>query len=202
MIRPVPRAHGAMFALMLALGLPSSAPAQEALYAAPPPADAVFVRWLGDAADHDAARAVMGHTFSAKAAGPAYAAISVAHLQDAVEGGHYAVTVDSAGVPHVIAEPARTDRAKVHLFLASCDASPVKLVLAGQGVDVAALDAPHSMAVRAVNPVAASLAVATADGAVLGQFDVTLSRGQDITFFACNGAAQIVENAYGTVVKD
>lgn len=190
-------------ALVTLLGLAAPAPimAQDALYDTAPPTDAVFIRWLGDAAGSETARSVFGHAFAPEAAGPEYVAISAAELTGAAAGTHYAVFADASGAVQIVAEPARADRAKVHLFLASCDAAPVKLVVAGAGMEVAAVTEAQTVAMRAVNPVAATLAVEGADGAVLGQFDLTLSRGQDVTFFACKGTAEVIVNTYGAVVK-
>lgn len=192
----------AALATLICLAAPTGLQAQDALYDTAPPADAVFIRWLGDAAMSETARTVFNHAFAPEAAGPDYVAISAADLTGAAAGTHYAVFADASGAAQIVAEPARADRAKVHLFLASCDAVPMKLVVAGAGVEVAAVTKAQTVAMRAVNPVAASLAVEGADGAVLGQFDLTLSRGQDVTFFACKGTAEVIANTYGAVVKE
>lgn len=186
---------------MTALTLMSTSPAaaQDALYDAPPPADAVFIRWLDGAADSPAARNVFGRQIPADMAGVPYAAISAALLDGATPGAHYAVMLDAAGAPQVVTEPVRTDRAKVHVFLASCDGAAA-LVVADAGMQVVAVDAAGTMASRAVNPVAATLEVQGADGTALGRFDVALRRGQNVTFTACGGSARMTENSFGPVL--
>lgn len=177
------------------------AAAQEALYDAPPPPDAVFVRWLGGG--HS------GGSHSFQGAGlpdgtvkpGAYAAISAALLDGAQAGDFFTVLSPSGGSPVVVAEPPRPDRAKVHLLLISCEADPVVLEVPGRDLTVIAATPAFTAASRAVNPVATPLAVRnTVTGDVLGRFDVQLSRGRNLTFLACGGTAALVEHRFHGIV--
>ena len=104
------------------------------------------------------------------------------------------------GATQVIAEPARADRSKVHLFLMRCGEDAVELVVpTGAGTPnvtsvIGPLKTPGA-AGRAVNPVATPLAVIeSASQKEIARFEVTLARGQNLTFYACDGQARMIEN--------
>lgn len=184
-------------AVFFCLAAPS-AQAQDALYPDPPPPDAVFVRWLGTPAEGEAVRRFMGVEIPAGTVEEAaYAAVSASLLDGANPGSFYTVLSSPEQPPRIVAEPPRPDRSKVHLLLMSCEAGPVQLEVPEGGPVVIAPVAPYTAGSRAVNPVAAPLAVRnSASGALLGSFDLQLSRGRNLTFLACGGAVELVEHRF------
>ncbi len=171
--------------------------ADESLYDSPPPVDAIFVRWLEPQA-HQTGAEIWGHSVSTDI-GTDYTAISAATLGQGEPGGFYSV-IRADGGAQVIAEPARADRAKVHLFLVSCGGRAVALVVPGRAGStkvtpvIGPLDALGA-AGRAVNPVATPLAVIeSANQVELARFDLTLARGKNLTFYVCDGQVRMIEN--------
>lgn len=191
------RAAGVFISL---LATPSAA--DQALYDSPPPADAVFVRWL-EPQGQSTGTEIWGHPISDDI-GTGYAAISARLLRQGEPGGYYSVIAQKDGVAQVISEPARSDRSKVHLFLVSCGGDAVELVVPGPaGSDtVTSVIGPltsQGAAARAVNPVATPLAVVQRGGesgeqSEIARFEVVLTRGQNLTFYACDGQARMIEN--------
>ena len=166
------------------------------LYKAPPPDDAAFIRLL----DVAAPQTVFGVGIDNKE-GFAYRAVSAAKADGAVAGQFYAAVTGQDGELIIIEEPARDDTSKVHLFLVNLSGAPVRVELDGRDVQVIGDTAVNASGVRAVNPVAATLNVVAEDGTVLGSFDVALRRGQNLTFVARDGAAEVIENSFGTNIK-
>ncbi|KNG93093.1 alginate O-acetyltransferase AlgF [Pseudaestuariivita atlantica] len=170
-----------------------------ALYDAPAPEDAVFVRVLEefDAPASDAA--FMGAPLQlGEDQRDVYVAISAGALEGAVAGSYYSL----ADAGQVIEEPQRETAAKVHLILVNAGDAPVRLIVPGRGMEVVAAQAPGASASRAVNPVSATLAVErVTDNAILGTFDVNLARGQNVTFVAGDDAARLVPNSFGPVLS-
>lgn len=103
-----------------------------------------------------------------------------------------------AGDLVVIEEPDRLDPTKVHLTLLNLTGAPVRLVLIEQSVNVISSVSPNEAGARAVNPVAVTLTVITDEDDVLGEFDVRLRRGQNITFIARPSGARLIENRFGS----
>ncbi|MEM6385672.1 MAG: alginate O-acetyltransferase AlgF [Pseudomonadota bacterium] len=166
--------------------------ADNELYAAPPPDDAAFLRWieLGQAPE------VFG-VASLGAEGDVFHPVS-ASLTDGAEAGVFYTAARAAdGAVVVIEEPARADRSKVLLTLLNLTDVPVRLVLAEQNVDVIETTPANDAGARAVNPVAATLTIVTQDNATLGSFDVKLRRGQNVTFVARPDGAALIENRFG-----
>jgi hypothetical protein len=172
--------------------------AQDALYEAPPPPDAVFVRWLGELPEGQAGYRFKGADLPPGEVRPqAYAAVSAALLEDAQPGSFYTVLTPPGGAPRLVPEPDRSDRSKVHLLLISCEKEPVSLVAPDLALEVIGPVSAYSAAGRAVNPVAAVLNVRnSAKGTDLGRFDLRLTRGRNLTFLACGGTAALVEHSF------
>lgn len=165
----------------------------EALYGAPVPSDAVFIRWLGDAAQ--AAPKILNYEFSdADLSGEAYVAISNAALSGAMPGDYYSVVIGPTGEITLIQEPARDDKSKVHVVLLNAGAKAVSMTLAGTDRMVIGTTKAGQSNSRAVNPVTARLAI--------GQdaFDVTLRRGQNMTFAVLEGEIRLIQNTFGPVI--
>lgn len=189
----------AAFGLFLAT-LPTAGFANdEALYGAPVPQDAVFIRWLGDIAP--SSLSVFKYDFSAlDIENDAYSAISNAALTGATPGGYYSVATDTNGQTHLIQEPARNDKSKVHLLLVHADAAagPVQMVLAGTERVVIGETVHGQANARAVNPVAVRMTLA---GDVdQSEFDLTLRRGQNMTVAVIAGNVTVIENRFGPVI--
>lgn len=162
----------------------------QALYGAAIPDDAVFIRWMGAPEQATA----FGAEFAADlVTGSDYLPISASDLTDAEAGAFYSV-IDGV----LVQEPSRDDPAKVHLILLNTGEGAARLVLAGKDAEVIGETAPNAANARAVNPVAATLAVMLGD-TLLGEFDLTLRRGQNVTFFVQDGAVQLIQNGFAPV---
>lgn len=167
---------------------------EDALYGAPPPADAVFIRSLVECSS---SQTLFGRDFSADELPlNTFNAISASLLDGAEEGSHYSLAACDAAP---ILEPAREDAAKVYLILVNADADAAKLILSGREVTVIDETVAGTAAARAVNPVQATLRVEAGD--LSEEFDVSLSRGQDVTFALIDGEATLIESRFGTVIE-
>jgi hypothetical protein len=191
-------------AFALALGIHASAAMADdaALYDEAAPADAVFLRVLSDTGEPQRQVEFAGVQLSLGAdLLDTYVAISAAHLTGVAAGDYYSIAAGPLG-PWAIEEPARETAAKVHLVLVNAGPEPVRLIAPSQGLEVVARLEPGEAASRAVNPVEITLAVERIrDRAVLGRFDVRLSRGQNLTFVAAGASARVIENRFGPVLK-
>ncbi|MEL7344530.1 MAG: alginate O-acetyltransferase AlgF [Pseudomonadota bacterium] len=166
--------------------------ADNELYNAPPPEDAAFLRWIEPGqAPNVFGLATLG------AEGDVFHPVSAALTDGAEAGSYYTAARNSSGEVVVIQEPARADRSKVLLTLLNLTGAPVRLVLLEQNVDVIGATDADDAGARAVNPVAATLCVMTADDKALGTFDVQLRRGQNMTFVARPDGAVLIENRFG-----
>lgn len=179
-------------ALGIVLTANAALAADNALYAAPPPEDAAFLRWIeaGQAPD------VFGIARPGTD-GDVFHPVSASRTDGAKAGAFYTVALNAAGDVVVIEEPARADRTKVLLTLLNLTDAPVRLVLAEQNVGVIDAVAADTADARAVNPVAATLMVVAEDSTTLGTFDVRLRRGQNVTFVARPDGAALIENRFG-----
>lgn len=171
--------------------------ADNTLYDAPPPEDAAFLRWI----EPGPAPEIYGIA-ALGAEGDAFHPVSAAATRGAQPGAYYTAARDAAGAVVVIEEPARPDRSKVQLTLVNLADAPVRLEVAGLAMVVVAETQTGTAAARAVNPVTVTLAVVTADGAALGRFDVSLRRGQNMTFVARPDGAQMIANRFGPTLAD
>lgn len=172
--------------------------AEDGLYDAPVPDDAVFVRWLGP----QTSSYVLGYQFPDSHIGVSYVAISARYLTDVTVGTFYSVVSGPEGAPIVIAEPARANRSKVSLYLINMRSSYVRVMVAGTATQVIAPTAPQNVAMRPVNPVRVNLSVEpVAQSDVLAAFDVSLRRGQNLTFFIQNNRIDLIENQFGPVLR-
>ena len=174
-----------------------------ALYAEALPDDAVFVRALSPDGPDALAVALGGRTLhlDPNEAG-AYSAVSAAHLDGIRPGSFFSVVSTHDGTDLLISEPPRKARDKVHLILINAGADPVRLVVPDHAMEVVAPVKHGEAGSRPVNPVAAKLAVErVSDAVVLAEFDLRLSRGQNLTFFARDGDAQLIENSFGPELK-
>lgn len=166
--------------------------ADNELYDDPPPKDAAFVRWI----EAETPPEILG-ILMPEEPGDAYYPVSAALTDGARAGAFYTAAADATGNVYVIREPDRVDRSKVHLTLINLSGDHARLVLVEQNIDVIGNTDVNSASGRTVNPVAVSLSVMTASGAVLGVFDLQLRRGQNITFVARPDGADLIENRFG-----
>lgn len=171
--------------------------ADNTLYDAPPPEDAAFLRWI----EPGPAPEIYGIA-ALGAEGDVFHPVSAAATSGAQPGVYYTAARDAGGAVVVIEEPARPDRSKVQLTLVNLADAPVRLEVAEPAMVVVAETETGAAAARAVNPVAVTLAVVTADGADLGRFEVSLRRGQNVTFVARPDGAQLIENRFGPTLAD
>jgi len=182
--------------LALLFGANAAWTADNTLYDAPPPDDAVFIRWL----DGGTAPAVLGVS-SLGETDDAFRPASAALTSGALEGAFYSAAIDATGHVVIIQEPARDNKAQVLLTLLNLSNQPVRLSLAEHDVDVIGSTAINTAEGRSVNPVAARLLVLSAENSVLGTFDVQLRRGQNLTFVARPEGAHLIENRFGTNIE-
>lgn len=192
----------AAIASALALGTSAAWSDDAALYDAPAPEDAVFVRVLAERSVMAAPVRFGGMDLPVNEATlDAYFAISAADLTGVAAGGHYSIAKGATG-SLVIEEPSRENAAKVHLIVVNSGSEAVRLVVPDQGLEVVEPVEPGQASSRAVNPITVELAVERAsDGTVLGTFDVQLARGRNLTFVAGPSSARMVENSVGIVLK-
>ena len=170
------------------------------LYAETPPEDAAFVRFIGFEGTETAQ--FSGRDFDLRNVDEnAYLPVSVSTLNGVAAGSFLSVLKDQDQTK-VIEEAARDTRAKVHLFLVNGTDTPLDLRLADNTATV--LDGIETglSGTRAVNPVSVSLGVFPDKGtAPIAVFDVTLKRGQNVSFVADASGVQMIENTFGPVIK-
>lgn len=171
-------------------------PADNELYDDPPPDDAVFVRWIEEAP----APELFGISLPIETSG-VFHPVSAALATGTQEGSFYTAAVDATGHLAVIREPDREDRSKVLLTLLNLSDEPARLFLSDQNIDVIGTTDINNAGGRTVNPVAVTLSVVTSSGAVLGDFDVQLRRGQNVTFVARPDGAVVIENRFGPNIE-
>lgn len=168
--------------------------AESALYAVAPPQDAAFVRWLDTPASHDA----FGFVFDAASEKPTdFRFFPATDIDGAEVGGFFSVIEGADGSPVTIQEPGRSDPTKVHIVFVNATDAAARVVVAGKDAVVIGETAANAAGIRGVNPVKATLAVESADGAELGQVDLTLRRGQDVTIVARESGVVLVEDGFG-----
>lgn len=193
---------GIAFALTIAGGSRASH-ADDALYDQAPPEDAVFIRsFIGEAAAQDIGG--LPETVVAEIAESAatYSALSAGAFSFPEPGRFYAIVADGAGALHLVPEPQRADRSKVHLILVNASGEDVRVTAPDLGMEVIAPTAPLSAAGRAVNPIDVVLAVESpASGAVLKSMDLRLRRGQNLTLLVRPQGVEVIENAFGPVIS-
>lgn len=170
--------------------------ADNELYDDPPPEDAAFIRWI----EKGSAPPIFGVS-AARAEGDVFHPVSVALTKGAREGRFYTAAFDAEGRVAILEEPARRDRSKVLLTLLNFSGDPVRLVLSEQDVAVIDNTAVNAAEGRLVNAVSTSLSVVSQSGVVLGSFEVQLRRGQNITFVARPGRAEVIENRFGSNIE-
>ena len=169
------------------------------LYAEAAPDDAVFVRFLGF--DNGAAPEFGGKSFVVgEEDTTAYIPVSSAMLQDVPAGLFATVFRGEDGQNTTIVEGPRDVTSKVHLFLVNASDRALDLRLADNSATVIDAVQTGSAAQRGVNPVAVTLGVFE-DGTdtPLARFDVTLKRGQNISFIADLTGIRMIENRFGAV---
>lgn len=190
-------------AIAIALALTAStAWGDDALYDEAAPADAVFVRVLSEHSDTEKPVSFAGFELPATAdRRDTYFAISAANLNGLDAGAYYSVAAGETGAV-TIEEPNRETAAKVHLIMLNTGTEAVRLIVPGKDMEVLAALKPGQASSRAVNPIAVNLAVERiSDGTILGEFDVRLARGRNLTFVAGSSSARMIENTFGPVLK-
>ena len=178
-------------AIALMLTGQSAWSADNELYAAPPPEDAAFLRWIGEEDAPD----VMGIA-SLGQSGAVFHPVSAALTDGAEAGAYYTAARNAAGEIVIIEEPQRGNRSKILVTLLNLTDAPVRLVMEEQDIEVIGATAADAAGGREVNPVPASVAVVS-DAGALGRFDLKLRRGQNVTFVAHADGATLIENSFG-----
>ena len=170
------------------------------LYAETPPEDAAFVRFIGF--EEAETTQFAGRNFDLREVEEnAYLPVSVSKLNGVAAGAFLSVLKDQTQTK-VIAEAARDKRAKVHLFLINGTDEPLDLRLADDTATIIDGTDAGLSGTRTVNPVSVSLGVYPDEGITpIAVFDVTLKRGQNVSFVADASGVQIIENTFGPVVK-
>lgn len=172
--------------------------ADEGLYGAEIPKDAVFIRWLGEADPSE--REVFGFDFTGKVSGTGYVVISATLLDDVASGSYFTVVEDAQSEFKIIAEPQRSSVSKVNLILLNGTHSVARIVVAGGGPEVIGDVASGNADLRAVNPVSINLTVEASDRAT--SFEVSLKRGQDLTFAVLNDGISLVPTVIGAIIAE
>jgi len=164
----------------------------DALYGAAAPDDAAFVRFIGHT-DHPIAP-LFNFDFSQDVTGTDFVVIA-AELLSGVEAGTYVtVIVSSDGTVQSIREPARDSLSKVNLFLLNATDNDASLLIAENGAEVIGDVAAGRVGMRAVNPVSTTLSVEDVS------FEVSLSRGQDVTFAVLPSGPIMIPTTFGNIV--
>jgi len=173
----------------------------EALYGAAVPEDAVFVRFLADHPAKDLT--AFGWTFETDLEQVAYSVVSASLLPEAPASRFSTVVVTTEGEGIVIPEPDRTSASKVHLLLLNATVNAVSLVADGGAIEVIRPTRFGAANIRAVNPIKAEFSVVQVPSqTVLGTFDVSMSRGEDLSFIVTNDGVELVPTSYGAVITD
>jgi hypothetical protein len=174
---------------------------ESGLYAKPAPDDASFVRFVGfkDATSTTFA----GKTFDlSEEANNAYVPVSSSLLTDIPNGSYITVLRNADGQDDVITEGARDTRSKVHLFLVNGTDTALDLRLADNSATVIDGVGVGQSGQRGVNPLSVTLGVFSHDGQTpLETFEVTLKRGQNISFVADDRGIHLIENRFDPVAK-
>lgn len=175
----------ARLALICGLAAPLFSPAmanEDALYAAPLPDDAAFVRFVGTAPG-----TAFGTDLPADL-GENYAVLH-ADTAEGLEPGQY-VSVLADGT--VLPEAPRDAAAKVLIQLINLGDTPVALKLADGSVEVIGAVGPNAVGSRAVNPVKVPVAVFVGDAALGDPLELVLQRGQHPTLVVQDGQVRLL----------
>ena len=177
--------------------------ADDALYDGIPPDDAVFVRsFIGGAEARQAGPLAAAVVARIAESGSTYSSLSAGEFSFPEPGTYYAVLADDAGDLHLVPEPERADRSKVHLILVNASGESVRVTAPEHGMEVVGPTAPLSAAGRAVNPIEVELAVESgASGTVLQTLDLRLRRGQNLTILVSSEGVDLIENTFGPVIS-
>lgn len=172
----------------------------QGLYGEPVPADAAFIRWVD--VGQNTNRAAFGRDFAdAGIPDQTFTAVSTALLDGADVGAYYTIVATADGSYQTIKEPSRDDTSKVHLILLNAGEAPVSLVVPTPETDVIPATLSSEAKSRSVNPVSVALAVrSVTTGATLGEFDVALRRGQNMTFAVIGEDVIAIPSAFGPVI--
>ena len=173
----------------------------EALYGAAVPEDAVFVRFLTDRPTN--VLTAFGWTFEPASEQASYSVVSSALLSEAPASQFNTVVVSAEGEEIIISEPDRTSASKVHLLLLNATENAVSLVANGGALEVISSTTFGSANIRAVNPIKAELSVVQSPSqTVLDTFEVSLRRGEDLSFIVTDDGVELVPTSYGAVITD
>lgn len=171
------------------------------LYAEALPDDVSFVRFIGfeDGTKQDFA----GKEFSIETdTNGVYIPVSSA-LLDATPAGSFASILRAPdGSRQVVQEGPRNTQSKVFLFLVNASGQVIDLRLADNSAPVIGGVSPGQAQQRGVNPVKVALGVFEQGSKTpLATFDVTLKRGQNLSFVADTNGVQLLKNRFGALVK-
>ena len=188
----------------IALGFGSPLAANEdALYDQVPPEDAVFIRHFAEGTAAQDVGPLPAEIVTRIAKGASvYSSLSAGEFSFSAPDRYYAIVADGAGKLHLVPEPERADRSKVHVILVNGTDAEVRVTAPDHGLEVVGPTAPLSAASRAVNPIDVVLAVETPEvDAVLETLDLRLRRGQNVTILVRSNGVDVIEDAYGPVIS-
>ena len=93
--------------------------------------------------------------------------------------------------------------AKKALLNVNATVNAVSLVADGGAIEVIRPTRFGAANIRAVNPIKAEFSVVQVPSqTVLGTFDVSMSRGEDLSFIVTNDGVELVPTSYGAVITD
>lgn len=170
------------------------------LYAETPPDDASFVRFIGFA---DTTNVEFGgKAFDLAGVDQnAYVPVSASHLEAISAGSYFSVLRDQSQIIPIEEGP-RDTRSKVHLFLVNGTDAALDLRLSDNSATVIDAVGSGQSGQRAVNPVSVSFGVFPDGGDTpLAEFEVSLKRGQNLSFVADARGVHLIDNIYGSVAK-
>ena len=187
-------------ALCLLLSIQAKAD-DTSLYAEAAPDDASFVRFVGF--EGETAAEFAGKNFQLSNENhAAYVPVSSSLLSDTPSGSYVTVLHVENGQNMIISEGARDARSKVYLFLVNGTKTLLDLRLADNSATVIDAIGQGQAGHRGVNPLSVKLGVfADGEQTPLETFDVTLKRGQNISFVAEDSGIRLIENHFGPVAK-
>ncbi|MBR3369690.1 MAG: alginate O-acetyltransferase AlgF [Rhodobacteraceae bacterium] len=170
-------------------GVPVSAQ-EEALYDAPVPDDAAFVRFIGV----DAPTTVFGIDVSGDGlSSPAYRVVRATGLDGAEAGASYTVLGGQPDGTTLFQEPAR-DPARVMLALVNLTNADITLKTADGSIDIIGATGPRQMGFREINPVQVPVAVHAGDAQLGDVIPLSLRRGQNPALVVTVDGVELIQS--------
>lgn len=169
------------------------------LYAEAPPDDASFIRFIGFEDTNTVE--FSGKTFTLFADEfETYIPVSSTKLDNIPSGSFVTVMSGANSSTKIIYEGARDTSSKVFLFLINGSDNILDLRLSDNSASVIDNVLSGQALKRGVNPVAVTLGVFSNDADIpIATFDVSLKRGQNISFIVDKAGVRLIQNRFGAV---